>query len=818
MPSQLHPQGQSHLFPTQSHSYPQPAQNAALSHGMQHAKSPKPVGRPSMPNQGVQSQLYSQYAGGLVRPIYPGANQQVTNQSNMLKINNQMQLSSEQHFAANSKPAMTGREANHISEKGSTQKEAEVFSHKSVNSGANGLNSVTDIAASAGEIKAKKSETDMKSMDANQANTDHMTYLSENGEPKLKPIMKEDSLESTLGHSSKGKPAEVVPEDAKDVLKAGPEQVKHSTVEGKKTLDDSPQKMRSLHVVENYEGHDGRLLKDPISKPDEGSQGVSMTSAQILSSPSQNVTSRGTAPGSEAKSSYAHGVQEKSRPQVAGVDENRGSLQPSQVQAGGFLEPSRSIFDQGRHQLLPSYFGPSSVPKRPGAPPLVQLPFPGHPHQTQGLGPHQTYFGPQRPGHVPEHVQPSGSIPDPSFATSFGRGPSPYGTAQQSSELQSLSHVGAFRTSQGEHVGAPSSGLLPPRPFDLHGGTMARTAPHGPEIYPNQRPNNMDDRGPSGMHPNMTRMNGSMGFDSLSAIGSRDERLAVQDERFNPFPPGPDHRVSDRAEFENDLKQFPRPFLDAETMPRFGHLSSRPFDRGPHGLKFDTGLKSDAGPGSVPSRFLSPYNGGGANDAGEGPGGRHEDTFGRIEPSRGHHDFFGPGPAYGRHHMDSFAVRSPGRERLGISLHGFRGPGPDDIQGREGRRFGEPFGSSFHESRFPMLPSHLRRDEFEGPGNIRMGDHLRHDLIGRDGFSSHLHRGEHMDNLYHLPFGEPDGFGAHPRHARIREMGGPGSFDLFGVVDRPSHPHFGEPGFRSSFSLRGFPKDGDIYTVKCFFL
>ncbi|PON80915.1 Cdk-activating kinase assembly factor [Trema orientale] len=774
MPSQLRSKGQSHPFPPQSHAYPQPAKNIALLHGMQHAKSPNPVGRPSMPNQGLQSQLYSQYAGGLVRPMYPGANQQPANQNNMLKTNNQMQLPSEQHSGANSKPPF---------EKGPSQKEA-------------GLNSVPDTAAKAGETKIEKSEFDMKSMDANQTSTtskesestklqgpDSKTYLSENREPKVKPLIKEGGPESTLRPSSEGKLSEGVAENTKDLIKVGPEKVKHSTLEDKETLDGSLQKMPSLQAAENYGGQGGNLLKDAISGPDEGLQGVSMASAQIHGS--QNFTARGTAPGSEVKSLHLRDVQDKSRPQVAGVDENRSLLQSSQLQAGGFVEPSHPISDQGRHQPIPSHFGASTVVQRPGAPPLSQFPLPGPPHQTQGLVPH---FRPQRP--VPEHIQP----------------PSLYGPAHPSSELQSvipqgpynhrhsldLPHVSASRTSQGDSVG-------------LGGPT-----PHGPEIFPNQRPNYMDGRGldshfpgslerrthaqPSGIHPNIMRMNGSMGFDSSFAIGSRDERLPVQNERFNPFPPGPDHRISDQAEFENDLKQFPGPF-----------------NRGPHGQKFDTGLKADPGPGSVPSRFLSPYNG--SNDAGERAGGRHEDNFGRIEPTRGHLDFFGPGPAYGRRHMDSLALRSPGREHPGVSSHGFRGPVSDDILGREVHRFGEPFGSLFHESRFSMLPSHLRRAEFESPANIGIGDHLRHDLIGRDGFSSHLHREEHMGNLYgHLHFGEPDGFGARPRHARIREMGGPGSFDSFGGVDRPSHPHFGEPGFRSSFSQHGFPNDGDIYT------
>ncbi|XP_062085095.1 uncharacterized protein LOC133791189 [Humulus lupulus] len=779
--SQLRPQGQSHLFPSQTYGYSQLSQNVALSHGMQHAKPLNPVGRPSMNNQGVQSQLYTQHAGGLVRPMYPGANQQGANHNNMLIANNQMQLSSEQHSGVNSKSTITERKDDQTFDKGSTKIEAEVSLQKSVEIGGNDLNSVPDIAATVGEMTTEKSETDMESMDANQVGTTSKEFSqstqmlgSENGEPKAKPIMEEDGLESTIGHLNKGKPGEVVAEDTKDVLKVGPGNMNHSIVEDKETVDGSPKKASNL-------------------------QGVS----------TQNVT--------------------LSRPQVAGVDENRGFLRSSQVLAGGFVEPSHPLPDQGKNQLPPSHFGPS-VPQRPGGPPLLQVP--------PGLGPPQTYFRPHKPGHIPEPRPPS-SITDLGFATSIGRGPSLHGSAQQSSELQSvapqgpyghghsphLANAGSYKTSQGEPVGVLSFGVLPHRPFDLHGGVMARTTPHGPE-YPNQRSNYMDGRGPnphfpgsleqrtlaqpSNVHANMMRINGNVGFDSSSAIGSRDERLPVQDERFNSFAPGSKHRVSDRVEFEHDLKHFPRPSLDAETMPKFGSLSSRPFNRTPHDLKFDTRLKVDPGVGPVPSRFISPYHDGGSNGAGERPGGHHEDAFGRIEPTRGHPDFYGP---YGWRHMDNMALRSPGREHPGVSMHGFRGAGSDDIRGREVHRFGEPFGSSFRDSRFSMLPSHLRRGEFEGPGNIGMDDPLRHDLIGRGGFPNPLRRGERMDNFYgDSYFGEPDGSGTHPRHARIREMGGPGSFDSFGGADRSNHPHFGEPGFRSSFSFHGFPNDGDIYT------
>lgn len=694
---------------------------------MQHAKSPNVAGRPSMP-QGVQAQPFTQYAGGVSRPTYPGTNQQANNQNNILKTNNQMKLPSEEHSGANSTATMSMRQGSQDFVKGSAQQEVVASSHKTVKVGTNNSDSVLDLLANVGEVKTEKSKTDLKSTD-----------------PVVKPMMKEEDVENTLKNSSNSKSGKVVAEDKKDVLKVEPEKMKNSTVEDK-DVGGSLQKKSPLQAVERHEGQGGDLVKDAASGSDGASKVVPTPSSQVLRSP---------APGGEVKSPY-----------------------------------SRSVQVQG-HQL-------------PGPPPLSQVPPPGPPHQTQEFGASQTHSRPQVPGD-PLHLP--GSIPG--SAIPLGRGPNQYGPNQQSSELRSLAPqrpynpgpFGAFRLSQGEPTGAESSGVLQPRAFNLHGGMMARPTPHGPEMFSNQRPDFMDSRGPDphfagssehgahsfGIHPNMTRMNDSHGFDSLSTLGPRDER-------FNPFPAGP----NPRAEFEDDLKQFPRPF-----------------DRGLHGLKYHTGLKMDSGVGSVPSRSLSPYNGGGANDGGDQLGWHRGDAFGRMDPTRGHLDFLGPGLGYDRRRMDSLASRSPIREHPGISLRGFVGPGPDDIHGRELRRFGEPFDSSFHESRFSMLPGHLRRGEFEGPRNMGMGDHLRNDLIGRDGFSGPLRWGEHMGDLHgHFHLGEPVGFGAHPHHARIREIGGPGSFDSFGRGDGPSFPHLGEPGFRSRFSSHGFPTGDGIFTVK----
>ncbi|XP_021804135.1 uncharacterized protein LOC110762317 [Prunus avium] len=167
-----------------------------------------------------------------------------------------------------------------------------------------------------------------------------------------------------------------------------------------------------------------------------------------------------------------------------------------------------------------------------------------------------------------------------------------------------------------------------------------------------------------------------------------------------------------------------------------------------------------------------------------------------MEPTHGHPDFVG------RRLVDGLAPRSPVRDYPGLPPHGFRGFGPDDFDGREFHRFGDPLGNQFHEGRFSNLPGHFRRGEFEGPGNLRMVDHRRNDFIGQDGHPGHLRRGDHLGphNLR-----EPLGFGS--RHSRMGDMAGPGNFESF-RGNKPNHPRLGEPGFRSSFSLQRFPNDG----------
>ncbi|CAL0329427.1 unnamed protein product [Lupinus luteus] len=259
--------------------------------------------------------------------------------------------------------------------------------------------------------------------------------------------------------------------------------------------------------------------------------------------------------------------------------------------------------------------------------------------------------------------------------------------------------------------------------------------------------------------------------------------FGFHDERFKSFSV-PGQLNINQGEFEDDLRKVPRLPLDADLVSQFGNYSS-----GPH-------------------------------ETGKRPAGFHEDAT-KKSGSALHSGYLGPDPGYGRHQMDGMTPRSPVGEYPEMSSwrSGPLSGGHDDFDGRALNRYGRPVGPAFHDSRFPHMPSHLHGDEFDGFGNFRTGRYPRNDnFMGQDEFAGHFRRGEHLDPHKfprHLHLEDPIGFGAHPGHMRAVEISGSRSFSSFSKGNRPGHPQLGEPGFRSRFSLPGFPNDaghlpGDI--------
>lgn len=826
--SQLRPPAppQSYLQPT--HAYPQLQQNVASSHGSQN-----PAGRPLISNLGGQSQQYLQHAGAVQpRPTYPGATQPSANQNNVLR-NNQGPVSTEQHLRATSRPTMPLRQGDHVFEKSVSGQGPRPSAENAAQKVSNDLDAASGLGSDSVELKTVKSETDTMAKDA--GDSEPGSHAVENGE-LVKRMVKEEGVERGPELLNIGKSGELVAEVKKDVSNASPRHLDNVATEDRENEGDPMLKNLPFHETAHADKLSGKTQKDgseirqPSTGADESTKTLSMTSAPDSHGPAQNVVLKGTIS------------------QGPVVDEHRSFPPASQVQSGAFTQSSHSgpIADQGQH------FEPSTLRQRPGAP-LLQAPPPLLPHHTHVAGHPSSQLRPNGHGHVPEHFQAAvlkqsqgiellpGGMSGPGSTTSFGRGPGYYGFPRQNFELQPIALQGprsqghalpipaaASRMSQGESIGG-AFGTLPPGAIDSHGGMMARPPPLGPEglmgqRHPtnpmeaesliNHRPSYIDGRrsdlhlpgpfGPGAVGPtsSVMRSNVPPSLESSSALGLRDDRFKpFPDERSNSFV---GRHGKDRGEFEDDLNQFPRPSrLDGEPVPKFGSYS-RPHEIGPYGLNNDTGLKLDPRTGSAHSRFLPPYDG-------------RERPVGLPDSAHNHPDFLGPATGYARRHMDGLNPRSPVREYPGISSRGFGGlpghSGLDDFDGREPRRFGDPLGNSFHESRFPPFPNHLQRGEFEGPSKLRMGEHLRSgDMIGLDG---HLRRGEHLGphNLpNHMWLGEPIGFGDYPGHARMGELAGLGNFEPFGAGNRQGHPRFGEPGFRSRYSLQVFPSDGGINT------
>ncbi|OMO86058.1 TRAF-like protein [Corchorus capsularis] len=648
--------------------------------------------------------------GAPVKSVQLGVSQPSSYQNNAIRNNNQSGVVSQ---------PISEVPGDHGTDTTVAEQEAESASHGYAKKEANEVDMASTLIPDIVETTTAKSKADLKSVDGKHT--------------------------GDLGHSSGGVgiSTKETPESRqtfgtdlepqKDSMSKN--MVKGEGSENQKTVHNGE------HKVEENKIKDGLLLKSPP-----------LEEAKL--SEEQN--------GKMQKDKFL--TQEQGTPNGPAVNGFRGIPESSQVQPGGFLQPSHSVpvFDQGRHQPLQMPYGSINNQQRPAASAMLQAPMAGLQSLAQTPGLPSNQFRPQGPGQavLPPQTLPPGSS---------GKGPSNYGPQAP--------------YNNGEPLVGPPFGTPPPA-FDSHGAPS-----HAPEGHSLQQHSaNMGN-----YHADNRRLDPrSSDLGSTSKFSLRAERLKpVQDERLNPFPL--DHA---RGQFEEDLKQFPRPsHLDTEPVPKFGGYfsSSRSLDRGPHGFGMDMGLRAPEkdprglnfdpmiGPG--PSRFLPPFH---PDD--ERPVGHPEDTLGRP-------DFLGKVPSYGRHHMDGFVSRSPGREYPGISPHRFgRHPG-EEINGRE-RRFND---------RFPDLPGHLHRGVFEG--SDQMEEHFRgRDMIGPDIRPPHFRRGEHFGHHSmpgHLRMGEPISYGDFPNRERMAEFGGPGNF---------RHSQLGEPGFRSSFSLQEFPNDGGVYT------
>ncbi|KAI4332131.1 hypothetical protein L6164_017065 [Bauhinia variegata] len=444
--------------------------------------------------------------------------------------------------------------------------------------------------------------------------------------------------------------------------------------------------------------------------------------------------------------------QSHENPEGSGVDEYRGitPLGP------GLSHPAQFV-DQGKHQQPIINNG-----LRPPVNLASQLPHPGVPNQPFSAGPPSAQFQNQEPSLALHPGQPLNSAEN--FQPPTCKQP-------QGSEIQHgampgpgsfSSHGAPGETFQPQSLGPPGSynhGQAPPFPsvaFSLSHvesvgpGMMANLPPRAPEVQrSHQHPSNMM-AAKTYPHQRPGYLNGPQGF-------------GLQEERYKSFPVPGQHNI-DQREFEDDLKKFTRP-LDAELNSKVGGYSLGPRDSGSHGFNYDGGSKIIHGKSDHARYGLTPTS----------PLGEYAEM-----PSR-------------RLGLLSGSLASKS------DIDGFDGRGP--------RRFGGSVGAAFGDAGFHHLPSHLHRGEFERRGNFLVGECPRSgDFIREDSFAGHFRRGEHLGT-----HNFPRHF-AHTGNMRTTELGGPHSFESFNRSNRSGHPRLGEPGFRSSFSLPGFPNDGGFLT------
>ncbi|XP_010256727.1 PREDICTED: AT-rich interactive domain-containing protein 1A-like [Nelumbo nucifera] len=925
--------------------------------------------RPMMPSQGgVQQPPFLQSPGGAavvgqIKPTHLSANQPLLNQNYPPTTNARLQLSSEQQLGymqqpplaqsgnqnasipalpaplpgsnaqtpnrATTKPTVFDRQGDTLTEKSTTELEAEVVSRNIGGKEANGSEAMLSETADSTEAKIQKSENDLKSL----VDEEKPNHNAEDKSSKLEATVKEISGSSeTLEAKTKSH----VPEDGSEepVIK---EMVKEDAGISMKPSqggndpmaeDSEDKKIQDVSVHEQKretsEAQDVKLQKDvagaggaPHSSSIasntsiQGSGQASGNDRRILQAPQMNrdpllrPSLQNYGPHHEQMLSHT-GYPERNLPQAQyprqgpHADEYRNLLPPSQMQGKGLLQPH---VGPAPDQQLPMHYGPPHQ-QRPHVPDhILQSSVPPHqmqpPNQMRPQGPigHLPQQG--QPPNPPEHLQsslakqphvtfhqeilPSG-FSGPGSSSSFGRGPVNLGSARnfesQPFAIQGHHNLGNVppplsggpRIPQGEPVRGPPFVGPPPGAFDPQGGVFVAGAPH--EKVPFGQT--------SGIQNNTVKINGVPGK------GLPEERYKhmpeegfnpLTEECFKPFAMEPSRCLIDRREFEEDLKQFPRPTrLDAEPVSKFENYfsSSRTLDRGPHGFNMDSttkpldrapgfgldaGSKLDGSASGSSLRLLPPYQPGGPSmhplDVGERsrPIGFHDDIMGRKpDPAGSNSDFLRPVSEFGRHRADGLSPRSPGRDYPGIPTGRFGGASHlDNIEERESHTFGErsnsfnlpqdPVGSAFHERRF--LPSHLRRGEPDGPGNLRTGEqilpgalppHLRGgDLVGSDilpshlrsrepvghGALSHLRSGEHVGPRglpSHLHMGETAGFGALPAHLRMGELAGPGNLpsrlrigEAIGGGNLSTHSRRGEPGFGNNYSMQGYPSDGGFY-------
>ncbi|XP_068636221.1 chromatin modification-related protein eaf-1-like [Aristolochia californica] len=509
--------------------------------------------------------------------------------------------------------------------------------------------------------------------------------------------------------------------------------------------------------------------------------------------------------------------------------------------------------------LAPDHTVPHSIPFAGATHDRFPVPY-GHQMQGQAVG----HLRPQEPAQPPAVP---GVLPGPGFHP-LGRGSSNVGHGQGLQGRIPPPYAAGPLFSHGEPLSGPPLGgshsqighPSPANPMDAEiftqkkPGKFEANLPDPPQAVSAEK---VPPGQPGSSQLNMMKVNGASSKGIAGGIqdaslkrGLPEERFKhLPEERYRSFPeegfrPPLKERFkafsadsshhSDRREFEEDLKQFPRPaYFDGENAQKSDSYflsksvdrGQHSFDRAPHVFNHDGAAKTDSIPFFSSGMRMHPV------DIGERL--RFcDDSLGRRV---GHPEFTHSVSEFGRH-----SLRSPSREYPGIAAGRFSSSSGDlgrggrlrleEFDGREPQGFGErskafsisdSISSLFHESRFP-LPVHMCRGDLDGPANVP--PFLRNgDLVGPDILPSHLRpgeslphlRGEHLaprilpsrlragdtlgPNLLHI--GEATGFGGFQSHLRFGESIRGGSF--------ASRIRRGESGF--GLPTHGYPSGGGFF-------
>ncbi|KAL5709305.1 hypothetical protein ACHQM5_020009 [Ranunculus cassubicifolius] len=760
--AQLRPQAPSSVLSAGSHAQQQFQQNVSISHGQQSHQSQNYPGRAVLPNQGMPHQPFQSSTVG------SSADAKMTQPGGNLPYppNIRPQSSTEQQPGYVNLPPQSSNDTSTHSYGSNMQ----VSSVKSTMSDIPSASQLTDVK----EANESKSDCETQVMDGDKKSIDESEGKSTQSKSDVKEISESQALQKDTSSSQDGLDEPVVKNMLREEVSGQPE----SSASG--------------------------LLPETGNKQDDKSQ---LEDKEVQEDVKRNLSSQ--------KTEIPNGSDEKVSIDLVG---SQRKVLVGQMQDRVYAQSGHVVSVSDNQQLQPNYghsHTQAQVTQRPLQPDQLP-PLNSHPQQMQIPGPPPTHLRPQGNslhGSVPLQGPPSNAAAHfqqpfgqslgpfhPEISSASGLGPGSIGRGPGPS--QGNLNVGPMPAhyAGGNPAGGPPFGGPPPGSFDSQGHIMGRMPPQGMQMpdadfVASKRPGYFDgrlpdllpgsvDRIPIGQPPIMQLENGGPARGPASGVSNPSYPLNLQEERFKHFPedryrqfpeggfnlPGGERlgnfpaesvrRDISQREFLEDLKRFPRPgHLDSTNNPKSDNYfsSSRPLDRAPHGFSSEARGNLDVSASSAPSRLLPPYHGGGF---------LRDDNSGRkIDHGGAHPDFQLPISE------SRFRMRSPGREYSDIPLNRFR-----SIEDDDGRAFGErskPFGvhpdsNPYFERRFPLLPSHLRRGEFDTPGNSRIGDrvHLRGgDFVGPDILQSSGPLGPR-----NLHIGEPGGYGTFQNPSRMGDM------------------------------------------------